>query len=131
MDRLLGTTACLGPMLAILDCCFAGAFRWASVRYLSLVPERLHQEHYAWFVRDPADHVRRLRPARARRCGRALGLRQEVSAHSPFARALLDGLAGDADCRGRDGKGDGVITATELHLCLCNAHYRLQHGPKP
>jgi uncharacterized caspase-like protein len=41
-------------MLVILDCCFAGALRWASYRHLSVVSEALHQERYAWYVRDPA-----------------------------------------------------------------------------
>jgi Caspase domain len=41
-------------MLLILDCCFAGALRWASHRDLATVPQRLHRERYAWYVRDPA-----------------------------------------------------------------------------
>ena len=49
---------------------------------------------------------------------RTLGQRNKEGAkHSPFALALLDGLAGEADTVPRD-KGDGVITATELYTYL-------------
>jgi uncharacterized caspase-like protein len=44
-------------MLAILDCCFAGAFRWASTRSLLPIPEVIHRERYDRFVRDPAWQV--------------------------------------------------------------------------
>ena len=30
--------------LGILDCCFAGAFRWSSTRDIGFVPEVIHQE---------------------------------------------------------------------------------------
>jgi uncharacterized caspase-like protein len=42
-------------LLAILDCCFAGAFRWASsTRNMGQFPEEIHQEHYERFIRYPA-----------------------------------------------------------------------------
>jgi uncharacterized caspase-like protein len=40
--------------LGILDCCFAGAFRWGSTRDLLAAPEVIHQERYDRFIQDPA-----------------------------------------------------------------------------
>jgi len=109
-------------MLVILDCCFAGAFRWSSTRDLALAPENLHRERYAWFVRDAAwqaiasaAHDQKALDVAA---GEALGERGQTAGYSPFAKALIDGLAGAADRRRADGTGDGVITATELFLYL-------------
>ena len=36
-------------LLVILDCCFAGTFRWASTRKLIPIPEEIHWEHYYRF----------------------------------------------------------------------------------
>lgn len=106
-------------MLVILDCCFAGAFRWSSTRDLVLAPESLHQERYAWFVHDKAWQAIAStaydQKALDVAADQALGVRGG-SGHSPFAQALIDGLAGAADRRRADGTGDGVITATELYL---------------
>lgn len=109
-------------MLAVLDCCFAGAFRWSSARNLSVIPLNLHHEHYAWFVRDPAWQViasaAHDQKALDIAAGEPLGARDGAPGHSPFARALLEGLSGAADRRPSNGEGDGVITATELYLHL-------------
>ncbi len=43
--------------LIILDCCFAGAFRWSSTRALSPVLEVIHRERYDRFIQDPAWQV--------------------------------------------------------------------------
>lgn len=109
-------------MLAILDCCFAGAFRWSATRDLVLAPADLHQERYSWFVRDAAwqaiasaAHDQKALDVAAEE---PLGKRDGAERHSPFAQALLDGLAGAADRLRADGTGDGVITATELYLYL-------------
>ncbi|MGD2181441.1 caspase family protein [Lusitaniella coriacea LEGE 07167] len=40
--------------LGILDCCFAGAFRWSSTRDLLTAPEVIHKERYDRFINDPA-----------------------------------------------------------------------------
>jgi hypothetical protein len=49
---------------------------------------------------------------------RAIGKRDDKAMqHSPFAAALFDGLRGAADIIPK-GKGDGLITATELYLYL-------------
>ncbi len=100
-------------LLVILDCCYAGAFRWASTRHGDLLPQTVHSEHYLRYVRDPAwqvltssSHDQRVLDAYSR-----LG-RRGSGEHSPFARALLDGLGGEADWLPPG--GDGLITAGEL-----------------
>jgi len=125
LDAALGALGCR-HMLVVLDCCFAGAFRWASTRHLALAPEQLHRERYRWLVDDAAwqaiasaAHDQRALDVADER---PLGKRDERQAHSPFAAALIDGLSGNAD-RAPRGKlqGDGVITATELYLHLMDA----------
>jgi hypothetical protein len=109
-------------MLIILDCCFAGAFRWSSTRDLALAPENLFRERYVWFVRDAAwqaiASAAHDQKALDVAVGEALGERGQSAGHSPFAKALMDGLTGNADRLRADGTGDGVITATELFLHL-------------
>ncbi|ARV60551.1 hypothetical protein BZZ01_19660 [Nostocales cyanobacterium HT-58-2] len=110
--------------LGILDCCFAGAFRWSSTRDLLSAPEVLHQERYERFIQDPAWQVI-TSAAYDQKATDAFNLntsRGRVGGHSPFAAALLEALAGGADIYppAEKGKppGDGVITATELYLYL-------------
>jgi Caspase domain len=110
--------------LGILDCCFAGAFRWSSTRDLRSVPEVIHQERYARFIADPAWQV--ITSAAADQ--KALDVfainteRGTAGEHSPFAAALIEALEGKADTHppAANGRlpGDGVITATELYLYL-------------
>ena len=107
-------------MLAILDCCFAGAFRWSSTRDLRPVPAVLHRERYDRFILDPAwqaitsaAHDQKALDVLA---GEPVGRRGDGQSHSPFARSLLKALEGDADVVPPG--GDGVITATELYLYL-------------
>ncbi|QDV37453.1 nSTAND1 domain-containing NTPase [Tautonia plasticadhaerens] len=113
-------------LLAVLDCCFAGSFRWSATR--DLVPARggvLHRERYERFLRSPAWQVltsasynQRARDVVSRRVFGDRGSTPE--GHSPFAAALLEGLRGAADQRlltladGRPVKS-GVITATDLY----------------
>lgn len=110
--------------LAILDCCFAGAFRWSSTRDISTTQEEIFQEHYDRFINKPAWQV----ITSASYDQTALDKyafpdsRGETGDHSPFAAALIEALQGDADHSppAKDGqpKGDGVITATELYSYL-------------
>ncbi len=44
-------------MLAILDCCFAGAFRWSSKRAFQPLPSVIHKERYERFIRSSAWQV--------------------------------------------------------------------------
>ncbi|MDJ0571676.1 MAG: caspase family protein [Pleurocapsa sp. MO_192.B19] len=111
--------------LAILDCCFAGAFRWSSTRDLLIAPEVIHREHYDRFIEAPAWQVI-TSAAHDQTASDSLALKDDRgetdSHHSPFAAALIEALEGDADSSfpGKDGKSsrDGVITATELYLYL-------------
>ncbi len=110
--------------LGIFDCCFAGAFRWSSTRDLLKVPEVIHQERYDRFISDPAWQVI-TSAAYDQKALDALSVNSERGQkgnHSPFAAALLEALAGEADLyppavNGQP-PGDGVITATELYLYL-------------
>ena len=131
-------------VLVILDCCFAGAFRWSSTRNATLaLPAVLHQERYDRFVRDPAWQVITSAAYDQRAldllAGAAVGSRGVVSGdagqHSPFASALFEALRGAADLIPK-GQGDGVITASELYLYLrdyveVNAAERANHYQTP
>jgi WD40 repeat protein len=110
--------------LAILDCCFAGAFRWSSTRDLLNVPDVIHKERYERFISDPAWQAI-TSAAYDQKALDALSLnsqRGQTGEHSPFAAALIEALAGKADLYppAANGKpsGDGAITATELYLYL-------------
>ena len=138
-DAVLGDTTTYLPMtrlqeclnklpcrhfLGILDCCFAGAFRWSSTRDLLAPPEVIHQERYNRFIADPAWQVI-TSAASDQKALDAFTINSEratVGNHSPFAAALFDALDGLADAypppiNSRSG-GDGVITATELYMYL-------------
>ncbi len=113
--------------LGILDCCFAGAFRWSSNRDLLTAPEVIHKERYDRFITDPAWQVI-TSAASDQKALDAFALnaeRRQIGNHSPFAAALIEALAGKADVYppAINGKpsGDGVITATELYLYLRDA----------
>ncbi|WP_315785191.1 caspase family protein [Fischerella sp. JS2] len=113
--------------LGILDCCFAGAFRWSSTRDLLAAPEVIHKERYDRFITDPAWQIV-TSAAYDQKALDAFNLnteRGQIGDHSPFAAALLEALEGRADIYppATQGKpqGDGVITATELYLYLRDA----------
>ena len=127
--------------LGILDCCFAGAFRWSSTRDLLATPEVIHKERYDRFITDPAWQI----ITSSASDQKALDNfdfnveRGQVGNHSPFAEAFLEALEGAADAYPptKNGKpaGDGVITATELYLYLRDRveipteKYRLRQTP--
>ncbi|MGB5712993.1 MAG: caspase family protein, partial [Waterburya sp.] len=111
--------------LTILDCCFAGAFRWSCTRKLLVVPDVIHRQHYdrfidspAWQVITSASHDQTASDSLALQDARGI----TSGNHSPFAAALIEALQGGADSSppGKDGKppGDGVTTASELYLYL-------------
>ncbi len=108
-------------VLVILDSCFSGAFRWSSTRAAAALPEVIHQERYARFVRDPAWQVitsaSQDQEALDRLASGTLGSRTERGEHSPFALALFEALEGRGDLVPREG-GDGLMTATELYLYI-------------
>ena len=111
--------------LGILDCCFAGAFRWSSLR--KAIPVELvtiHKERYDRFIQDPAWQVL-TSAASDQSAWDAFDLkddRGQIGSHSPFACALIEALEGKADAfpPAETGKpaGDGVITASELYLYM-------------
>jgi len=111
--------------LGILDCCFAGAFRWSSTR--KLVPVELgiiHKERFERFIQDPAWQII-TSAASDQTALDAFDLKSErvqTGKHSPFAATLIGALSGQADLYppAAPGKpaGDGVTTATELYLYL-------------
>ncbi len=110
-------------MLAILDCCFAGAFRWASTRHIGALPDVIHRERYDRYLRSPAWQVLTSAAYDQKALdvlgGNVLGRREaDGRQHSPFAQALIDGLEKGAADLVPQGQGDGVITATELYLYL-------------
>lgn len=112
-------------LLLILDCCFAGAFRWATTRQLRVARLTLYRERYERFVRDAAWQVitSAASDQTAADIAARFGERHDDGQHSPFALALFDALAGKADLVSaqtdvQQAHGDGVITATELYLYL-------------
>ncbi|MGB3509732.1 MAG: caspase family protein [Microcoleaceae cyanobacterium] len=102
-------------LLVVLDCCFAGNFRWSSRRNVIPAFETIHREHYDRFIRYPAWQA----ITSAAHNQEALDYTDERgiapdALHSPFAKALINGLK---DMKA-DFTGDGVITAPELYLYL-------------
>ena len=109
-------------LLVILDCCFAGTFRWAGRRKIIPILETVRREHYDRFIRYPAWQVitsaahdqEALDVAKLAEDKRGAIPDKKQKLHSPFALALLEGL--------RENKADvipdGVITAHELYVYL-------------
>ena len=110
--------------ILILDCCFAGAFKW-STGFRDVIfdlPGIIYEQRFYQYAQDPAWQVITSSAADQKAVDiltdRTLGFRNEDGAeHSPFARALLDGLDGEGDTIPKN-RGDGVITATELYTYL-------------
>jgi WD40 repeat protein len=114
-------------LLVILDCCFAGTFRWAGSRKIVPILETLRREHYYHFIRHPAWQVmtssgydqEALDVARLQ-----ADYRRSISGldqlHSPFALALLEGLqpGNNSPQVKADLFPDGVVTAHELFVYL-------------
>jgi len=116
-------------LLVILDCCFAGTFRWAGSRKAVPILETIRREHYYHFIRHPAWQVitssahdqEALDVARLKEDNRkpVPGLSEP---HSPFALAILEGLqtGNDSQRVNADLYPDGVVTAHELFVYLQN-----------
>uniref|UniRef100_UPI004055BB4A nSTAND1 domain-containing NTPase n=1 Tax=Candidatus Electronema sp. TaxID=2698783 RepID=UPI004055BB4A len=128
-------------LLAILDCCFAGAFRWSSKRDFQPLPSVMHRERYERFLRSSAWQVvtsaAHNQKALDVLCGNVVGERghgfaqKESQSHSPFALSLFEALKGAADLQ-----NDGVVTATELYIYLrdqveVNAEQLASHQQTP
>jgi len=112
-------------LLLLLDCCFAGAFRWSSHRNVVVRHAKLYRERYERYLRDPAWQVITSAAADEKAAdslpGRLPGVRGEAGKNSPFAQALCSAL-GDSvevtDLPVAGQRGDGVILASELYLAL-------------
>ena len=116
-------------LLVILDCCFAGMFRWAGTRKITVEPETIHWEHYHRFIKYPAWQVitSAAHNQEALDCldNRGTGASGQ---HSPFAEALFEGLLEQK----ADLIPDGVITTPELYLYLrqyVETHSKEQQTP--
>jgi hypothetical protein len=110
-DRLTGLS-CRHAFI-VLDCCFAGSFRWSSLRHASAgKAARVYRERYERYVESPAWQVLTSAASDQLALDRLSSDRGEGGGgHSPFASALLRGLGGAADYT-----GDGLMTGTELGL---------------
>ncbi|MEO1083968.1 MAG: caspase family protein, partial [Acidobacteriota bacterium] len=111
-------------LLVVLDCCFAGSFRWAT-RNIVAEGEALYRSQLERFRRHPARQLL-ASAAHFEKAADSLGSVREDGAqdHSPFAAALLDGLRGDADAGSAGFESDGVMTATELFQYVRNRLHR-------
>ncbi len=101
-------------LLVILDCCFAGAFRWAGQRD-AVRAQKMYRERYERFISGCAQQVitSAADDEKAADSLYRFGQRSEHEGHSPFAELLLKGLSGGADY-----SCDGAITATELYVYI-------------
>jgi len=124
-EQALTTLKCRHCLL-ILDCCFAGAFRWSiSTRHLGKGKQVVHKQRFDRFIKDPAWQVI-TSAAYDQEAIDVLSLYRDQrgsnygSSHSPFADALLEGLGGKADLSVQGEEGDGIITASELCIYLRN-----------
>jgi WD40 repeat protein/energy-coupling factor transporter ATP-binding protein EcfA2 len=122
VQRYLDALKCK-HLLVLLDCCFAGAFKWSKTRGMGGRPKKLYKERYERYLREPARQV--LTSASSNETaldvvsGKVLGTRDVGEGHSPFAMALISALRDAVADIGLDGeKGDGVTTATELHFYI-------------
>lgn len=110
--------------LLIMDCCFAGSFKWSTGfrDVLFDLPSIIYEQRFYQYAQDPAWQVITSSASDQKAVdilsNRILGMRENKDEeHSPFARALFDGLDGEADTVPK-GKGDGLITTTELYTYL-------------
>lgn len=118
-------------LLVVLDCCFSGAFKWSGSTRGGIrgkMPKRIFQERFdrflqekAWQVLTSAAHDQKaldvLKSSKKPLGDRGIDTR--TGEHSPFARALFEGLEGKADAiLEGTGEGDGVITATDLYAYI-------------
>ncbi|NEU73722.1 caspase family protein [Hassallia byssoidea VB512170] len=114
-------------LLIILDCCFAGAFRWAGDR--EAVRQNIHyRERYDRFISSCAQQVitSASDDEKAVDCLYPFGQRCEHDGHSPFALVLLKALRGEVDL-----SQDGLLTATELFVYLQSEFYKINAKQTP
>jgi uncharacterized caspase-like protein len=101
VEKALSQLSCR-HCLVILDCCFAGAFRWSISRHIAAIPETIYKERYDRFIADPAWQVITSsaydqKALDAMKLSKDSDRGQTDGQHSPFAAALIEGLSGKAD----------------------------------
>ncbi|MEM9771781.1 MAG: caspase family protein, partial [Cyanobacteria bacterium P01_D01_bin.73] len=122
-------------LLLILDCCFAGTFRWAGTTRSVRRSQQIYQERFNRFLNGTAREVitSAAHDEKALDSAIPLGNRFQVadgSRHSPFAERLLTVLSGQEKVY-RDLYADGIITANELFVYLNNTLADLTDKQKP
>ncbi|NEQ23086.1 MAG: hypothetical protein F6K28_28815, partial [Microcoleus sp. SIO2G3] len=102
-------------LLIILDCCFAGTFRWAGQEREVVRSQKVYRERYDRFIAGCAQQVitSAASDEKAADSLYRFGSRSDNQGHSPFAELLFQALKGEADFT-----NDEVITATELYVYL-------------
>ncbi|MEM6501756.1 MAG: caspase family protein [Cyanobacteria bacterium P01_C01_bin.89] len=122
-------------LLLILDCCFAGTFRWAGTTRSVRRSQQIYKERFKRFLNGTAREVitSAAHDEKALDSAIPLGNRFQVadgSRHSPFAERLLTVLSGQEKVY-RDLYADGIITANELFVYLNNTLADLTDKQKP
>lgn len=116
-------------LLVILDCCFAGAFRWYDyMRGPGLdVPKTINYQRFKQYTKDDAWQVITSSAHDQQALDAIFGKRENKTDEeheqqlSPFATLLVKALMnGEADLQYDKTPADGVITATELGFYLRN-----------
>ncbi|MEM9770822.1 MAG: caspase family protein, partial [Cyanobacteria bacterium P01_D01_bin.73] len=103
-------------LLVVLDCCFAGSFRWAGLTRKAVPSKRMYRERFDRFLRGNARQVitSAAHDEKALDVLSRFGDREgDGEQHSPFAELLMEALLGKGDL-----SQDGVTTATELYVYL-------------
>lgn len=111
-------------LLVVLDCCFAGSFRWASARDIPIRRQELYRERYlrciknkAWQVLTSAAHDQEARDW----LSDPFGDRAEGKLHSPFAKAFIDVLQRTGEAEEYVSNHPGGLTVTMLYTYLRDA----------
>ncbi|OKH30659.1 hypothetical protein NIES2119_30500 [[Phormidium ambiguum] IAM M-71] len=118
-------------LLLILDCCFAGTFRWAAGHreVVRRQHQKLYRENYERYLSNRVQQVitSAAHDETAADSTYTFGRREkDNSGHSPFAELLIRGLNGEADYT-----KDGVITAGELWVYLENELFKKKTKQTP
>ncbi len=131
LNKLLSQLPCR-HLLLILDCCFAGAMRWATLRAIHVPPKEIHQQRYQHYIQSPAWQLLTSAAYDQKALDVLKGFTyaperpSTLDRHSPFAKALITALTKDvADTfppptdKNQAG-GDGLLTIYELYQYLEN-----------
>lgn len=100
-------------LLLVLDCCFGGALSYNFFRGDGAPDRPIYYSEYRRFVEGRAWQLLSSSSANQRALDR--DPQDPEQPHSPFAQALVDGLSSAVADRPAAGRGDQIITASELH----------------